>query len=194
MQSQENAMSHIRMIDENEAMGKLAAVYEQIRSERGNLANIHRIHSLFPEALQAHMDLYRVLMFQGDGELSRSDAELIATIVSIENSCDYCALHHGDALASICEKQDKASPLSSNHHEEWKLDERQETLLHFATKLTHSPGAIDEEDIQCLRDAGMGDRGILEVVLITSYFCFVNRIALGLGVTTSPEERMGFRY
>jgi uncharacterized peroxidase-related enzyme len=182
------------MIDEGEAMGKLASVYARIRSERGNLANIHRIHGLFPEALEAHMELYNVLLFGSDGELSRADAELIATVVSIENSCDYCAIHHGDALTTQCESQGETSPLSSHHHEDWKLDNRQEVMLRFATKLTHTPCAIGESDIQSLRDVGLGDRGILDVVLVTSYFCFVNRIALGLGVTTSPEERTGFRY
>jgi uncharacterized peroxidase-related enzyme len=193
-QTKETVMPAIRVIHEDEATGALSEIYARIRSERGNIANIHRIHSLFPEALEAHMDLYRVLMFREERELSRVDAELIATVVSIENSCDYCALHHGDALAVQSELQGTPCPIPSHSHDDWQPDHRQLAILELATKLSQTPQAVDERDIQKVRQVGITDRGILEIVLITSYFCFVNRIALGLGVTTSQEERQGFHY
>lgn len=185
-------MPWIDVIDETHATGKLADTYRWIRETRGNIANIHRIHSQFPEAMRAHMELYRVLMF-GDLELSRADAELIATVVSMENSCDYCASHHGDALQELRRREGEACPLP-REPSEWNLDARQGALLHFATRLAQNPHAMSPEEIEALRGHGFSDRAVLETVLITSYFCFVNRIALGLGVTTSPEERAGFNY
>lgn len=41
---------------------------------------------------------------------------------------------------------------------------------------------MEPRDIENLRSAGLSDRQILEVALITAYFSFVNRIAQGLGV------------
>lgn len=38
-------------------------------------------------------------------------------------------------------------------------------------------------DLVPLREAGLEDRAILEVVEITAYFNFVNRLADGLGVS-----------
>lgn len=38
-------------------------------------------------------------------------------------------------------------------------------------------------DLQPLRDAGLGDRAVLEAVEVTAYFNFVNRLADGLGVS-----------
>ncbi len=190
----ESQVPFIRTIHERDASDELSRIYAQIHAERGNIANIHRIHSLFPEALEAHMELYRVLMFGQDRELSRADAELIATVVSIENSCDYCALHHGDALALYSEREGKPCPVTSPNHDEWRPDDRQRAMLDLATKLSQTPHAVNDQDIQLVKQAGFTDRGILEIVLVSSYFCFVNRIALGLGVTTSPEERQGFRY
>ena len=187
-------MPWIHVIDEPQAEGKLAEIYAGLRDTRGNVANIHRIHSLFPEALRAHMDLYRVLLYSNDAEISRADAELIATVVSIENSCDYCAAHHGDALSAQYADQPAACPIPSRDHTEWKLDGRQRAMLDFATKLAQIPHATSEEDVAALRTEGFTDRAILEIVMVTSYFCFVNRIALGLGVSLSAEERAGFRY
>jgi alkylhydroperoxidase family enzyme len=38
-------------------------------------------------------------------------------------------------------------------------------------------------DLEPLRTAGLNDRAILEVVEVTAYFNFVNRLADGLGVS-----------
>ncbi|MGM0510932.1 MAG: peroxidase-related enzyme, partial [Thermoplasmatota archaeon] len=41
---------------------------------------------------------------------------------------------------------------------------------------------------------GFGDDDILNIDLVASYFNFVNRIALGLGVEFLPEEVKGYDY
>ena len=51
---------------------------------------------------------------------------------------------------------------------------------------------MTESDLDELRAAGLSDRDILDVTLITAYFNFVNRIAQGLGVTFSDEEITGY--
>lgn len=71
------------------------------------------------------------------------------------------------------------------------LDERLHAILTFAEKLTLEPRQMRREDHQPLRDAGLDDRGILEVVQVTAYFNYVNRLADGLGV--SLEEGHGER-
>ena len=45
-------------------------------------------HSLNPVALQAHVRLYRTIMF-GDSPLSRTEREAIAVAVSAANDCYY---------------------------------------------------------------------------------------------------------
>ncbi len=55
-------------------------------------------------------------------------------------------------------------------------------ILAFSEKLTLAPKEVREADLARLRAIGLDDRGILEVVEITAYFNFVNRLADGLGV------------
>lgn len=52
------------------------------------LDNVLACHSLNPEALQAHLLLYRTIMF-GESPLSRSEREAIAVAVSAANDCHY---------------------------------------------------------------------------------------------------------
>jgi uncharacterized peroxidase-related enzyme len=56
-------------------------------------------------------------------------------------------------------------------------------VLAFAEKLTLEPRNMEKGDVERLRAAGLDDRGILEVVEVTAYFNFVNRLADGLGVS-----------
>jgi uncharacterized peroxidase-related enzyme len=81
-------MAWIEVRGEADASGKLAAQYEQVRKAAGYVANVLQVHSLNPPALEAHLDLYRVLMFGRSG-LSHRQREMIAVVVSATNGCHY---------------------------------------------------------------------------------------------------------
>jgi uncharacterized peroxidase-related enzyme len=60
-------------------------------------------------------------------------------------------------------------------------------MLAFARKLNFHPPRVTAEDVQRLRDAGFGDRAVLDIVLVVSLFNFMNRLADGLGVEAEPH-------
>ena len=51
-----------------------------------------------------------------------------------------------------------------------------------------------KEHYDNLRSAGLDDRMILDATLIISYFNFVNRMILGLGVNVDEKETEGYNY
>ena len=55
-------------------------------------------------------------------------------------------------------------------------------MLGYAVKLSLEPWNMEEADVQELRDVGFSNAGILEIVHVTGYFSYVNRLADGLGV------------
>ena len=57
-------------------------------------------------------------------------------------------------------------------------------MLSFAVKLTVTPGAMNDADVDSLRTAGFSDRDILDIVEVVGYYAYVNRIADGLGLET----------
>lgn len=81
-------MAWIKVIDEAEATGGLKELYGRNREPWGGVDNILKIHSLAPETLTAHLLLYKTLM-HGPGELSRTQREMIAVVVSALNRCHY---------------------------------------------------------------------------------------------------------
>ena len=183
-------MAWIEQIGQEDASGELKAVYEELVRKRGKLSNIMQVQSLNPGAMQKHLDLYVHLMFGRSG-LSRADREAIAVVVSATNDCAYCVSHHAEALAHY-EKNDAITELMKGLRF-LEMSDRTGRILTYAAKLTQKPASVTEKDIEGLRDAGLSDEEILDVNLLTSYFNFVNRIALGLGVGFSAEETEGYK-
>lgn len=61
-------------------------------------------------------------------------------------------------------------------------------ILSFVVKLTRAADTVTAGDVQALRDGGLSDAAIHDLVAVTAYFNFVNRMALGLGVELEPPD------
>ena len=55
-------------------------------------------------------------------------------------------------------------------------------MLDYVRKLTRDPGGMTAADAEALRAAGFGDRAVLDICQVASYYAYVNRLADGLGV------------
>jgi len=186
-------MPFIETINYEDATGEIRKVYEDLRSSRGKVAEVHKIQSLNPKALVAHMELYMATMF-GKSPLKRMQREMIAVVVSASNNCPYCIEHHAEALQHFWKDRDRVNQLAADFRSV-KLDEKDFTLCAYAKHLTENPGEGDRQArVQRLREQGFSDRAILDATQVIGYFNFVNRMVLGLGVEFSEEEVKGYKY
>jgi len=184
-------MSWIEEIAVDDADGKLAEIYADLIKKRGKISNILQVHSLNPDALSSHLDLYMAIMF-GKSGLSRAEREAIGVVVSATNDCAYCVNHHAEALKRYVKDEETLSLLSSGDGLE-TLEPRLSNIVRHAEKLTSAPEAMTESDLGELRAVGLTDNDILDLTLIAAYFNFVNRMALGLGVAFTADEVSGYR-
>lgn len=185
-------MPFIQTIDYPNSAGELRRAYDQITGSRGKLAEVHKIQSLNPEAMLAHMDFYKAIMF-ARSPLKRYQREMMAVIVSAANQCDYCIEHHKEALLFYWKDQEKVDHLLAVR-EEAGLTEIDRALCWFAEAVTLNPGDIAGSEIEKLRSLGLPDRAILDATQIIAYFNFVNRMVLALGVEFNEEEKKGYKY
>lgn len=183
-------MSWIDEVDVNKADGRLAEMYRELIEKRGKVSNILKVHSLNPDAMGNHLDLYMTLMF-GKSGLSRAEREAIAVVVSAENDCAYCINHHVEALKRYIKDEEVLGMLATADGLE-TLEPRLSNIVRHAEKLSSAPGAMTESDLGELRAVGLSDSDILDLTLITAYFNFVNRIAQGLGVEFTTDELSGY--
>lgn len=159
----------------------LKQIYEGAE-ERTNepTANVLKVHSIRPKTLEAHMSLYETIMF-GDGELSRSQREMIGVVVSSTNKCPYCASHHSLAMYQVTQNKELMEQVAKDYNLA-HLPEVDLEICKYAEKLTKISYKMHEGDIQKLRDLGLSDEAIFDVNQIAAYFNYVNRIVDGLGV------------
>jgi uncharacterized peroxidase-related enzyme len=63
-----------------------------------------------------------------------------------------------------------------------ELSQANRAMLDYVAKVTLAPATTEESDIIRLREAGFGDKAILEINQITGFFAWCNRTVDGLGV------------
>ena len=83
-------MASVRLIAEDEATGKVKALYEEIKSELGIdfVPNLYRAMASNPDYLEANWRKVKAVMF-ASGKLDRLTKEIIAVAVSAVNACRY---------------------------------------------------------------------------------------------------------
>ena len=81
-------MAWIDTINERDADGSLKDQYAKLKDSRSGIDNILKIHSLNPESLDAHVRLYKTIMY-GKSPIRRVNREMIAVLVSSINQCHY---------------------------------------------------------------------------------------------------------
>ena len=65
------------------------------------------------------------------------------------------------------------------------LTEAERAMLEWSEKLTLTPSAMTQDDIQKLRDVGWTDRDILDIAHVSAYFNYRVRMVDGLGLPVS---------
>ena len=81
-------MARIEVIGPDQAAGELKTLYEEAIKRAGRIWNIVSIMSQNPSAMAASMQFYMTMMF-GVSPLTRSQREMLATVVSATNDCVY---------------------------------------------------------------------------------------------------------
>ncbi len=185
-------MPRIEVIQPEEATGELKAIYDNLVQTRGKIAEVHKIQSLNPESIVNHMDLYMTIMF-GRSPLKRVQREMMAVVVSKANNCEYCQVHHAEAVQNFWKDEAKTNLLKQDY-KQLDLSTIDLALCEYAEVVTKNPGISNKQDLtENLRKAGLEDRAILDATLVVAYFNFVNRIVLTLGVTLENDPG-GYKY
>lgn len=84
-------------------------------------------------------------------------------------------------LPNIGNDRELLKQLKQNWREA-SIDEEARAILGLAEKITLQPSSVRESDLNLLREKGLSDRLVLDVVLIAAQSNLTNRISLSLGV------------
>jgi uncharacterized peroxidase-related enzyme len=114
--------------------------------------------------------------------LCRRHKEMIATYVSGQNACPYCADSHGALLGMQGGSSEMICALQKDDLNTRVFTSAELALLRFAGIVNVNSPAVTRADVEAVVHAGWTEAQAAEVVHITALFAAFNRIANGFGL------------
>ena len=131
------------------------------------------------ETLKVRSPLFNAIMYDRGG-LSRAEREIGALGASVVNRCIYCAAVHASRHAQLT-KDDSVTDLLFSEGESATLGPRDQAIFDFAKELAKTPSEANASHVKALREAGLTELEILDLVLSSSLFGWANRLMHVLG-------------
>lgn len=132
-----------------------------------------------PEILRQRSSAFNAIMY-APGGLSRAERELGATVVSRINGCVYCGSVHAQRFEQLAKRNDVIAQIFENPATAGTT-EREKAIAAFSIKITEAPAQVDAADIQALKDVGLDDGQVLDLLHSDAIFAWANRLMLNLG-------------
>jgi alkylhydroperoxidase domain protein len=136
-----------------------------------------------PDVLEARTRTDKDIFYNPDAGLPRAERELAAASVSRLNGCIYCASVHARFAATYSKRTDDVDKLLAQGTGV-DLDKRWNAIVAASVALTETPISFGPEHIDRLREVGLDDDAIVDVINAASFFNWANRLMLSLGEPT----------
>ena len=162
---------------------------EQDMTERhlASLVDASRVKSPYfrllardPDVLEARTRTDKDIFYNPEAGLPRAERELAAAATSRLNGCIYCASVHARFAATYSKRVDDVQRLLDEGVGA-KLDARWEAIVAASVALTTLPIAFGPQHIERLREVGLDDAAIADLIGAASFFNWANRLMLSLG-------------
>ncbi|MDQ8027623.1 MAG: peroxidase-related enzyme [Brevundimonas sp.] len=176
-------MSRINLVDPAEATGEARDALSQIKSAFGVTPNMFRAAANSPAALKSMWGAFGAL---GGGVLDAKLGEQIAVAIADIDRCDYCLSAHtllGQKAGATAQEMAEAQAGRS-------ADPRTAAVLAFAVKVVRDRAQISDADVSALREQGLDDEAIVEVIAHIALNLFTNYLNVALDV---PVDFPGVR-
>jgi uncharacterized peroxidase-related enzyme len=175
-------MPFIETVPKDQAPPVLAELYEADRVKFGYVPNLTRAFSLRPGVYAAWRELIGAI--QAGMELRRYELATVAAARSLRSS--YCMLAHGSVLANRFLEPEALRAIVADHRNSG-LDEADVAVMDLAEKVADDATSVTQADIDRLRELGLTDPEILDVVLAAAARCFFSKVLDGVGALPDRE-------
>jgi uncharacterized peroxidase-related enzyme len=175
-------MAFTRSVPESEATGAVAEMYEADRATAGELLNFTKAFSLRPEVFAAWRELSGAIKANMDPR--RYELATIAAARRLRSS--YCMLAHGSVLMTNFMEPDALRAVVEDYVAA-DLEPVDLAVMKLPDKVALDATAVEENDVDELRELGLTDGEIVDVVLAAAARCFFSKTLDGLGV--EPDAR-----
>jgi uncharacterized peroxidase-related enzyme len=162
----------------------VAAAYNRDRDALGYVANYTRVFAHRPDVLAAWQGLNGSIK----ASMEARTYELATLAAALRLRSSYCSLAHGAVLAdrhlgSEVIPYVVADPASAG------LTPVEVAVMRLADKVAAGAAAMSADDLQELRDLGLDDAALLDVVLAAAARCFFSSVLDAVGAQPDAAYR-----
>ena len=150
-------MNRINVIEKTTANPEQLELLNAIESQLGMVPNFLKVFANSPVALRAFLGLHGVA---NDGELDPPTRERIALALAQQNGCEYCVSAH----TAIGSKTGLSRQEIHNARAGTSEDIKAAAIVKFANALMEKRGEVSTAEILTLRNLGVGDAELVEVI------------------------------
>ena len=172
----------ITPVPESESTDDLAEYYRKQRSAWGFLPNYAGAFSTRPDVAQAWNLLNSTIR---DG-MDRRRFELATIAAARALRSTYCTAAHSKFLRDVCGDEESLQSIAADPSGAG-LAAQDRAVYEFATKVATDAASIVLADIDRLREVGLSDADIADVVYAASARSFFTRVLDGLGVQLDQQ-------
>ena len=134
-----------------------------------------------PAILRARTLTDNDIFYNPDAGLPRGEREFAAAATSRFNGCIFCASVHSRFAAHFLQDPSDVQRLLDAGVDGAELSARHRAIVDATTALTRTPVAFGAGHVAALREVGLDDQAIADLVHASAFFNWANRLMLSLG-------------
>ena len=155
----------IAVLEESNVKAKVSDYY---------LLLVHQTRILHQRSIAFNAIMY------APGGLSRAERELGSLVTSRINGCVYCASVHAQRFEQLAKRGDVVAQVF-DEPQTAGTTAREKAIVQASIALTQTPDGFDAANIRALKEAGLTQTEILDLVHSVALFAWANRLMLNLG-------------
>ena len=173
----------------SEQIRKLFTHYRE-RFSRADLPGILLCFATNAAPLKGMLQIAEEFLF-AESLLTQRHKEMLATYISRQNACPYCADSHGALLGMRGGSPEMICSLQNGDLNAELFTKAELALLKFGAKVNAASSTITRADVEAAMDAGWTEAQVAEAVHVTALFAAFNRIANSFGLPSPYPQVFG---
>lgn len=138
-----------------------------------------------PDILRARTLTDKDIFTNAKDGLPRAEREFAAAATSRYNGCIFCASVHARFATHFSKRHDDVQRLLDEGIE-GEQDAAWRAVVDAAVALAATPPRLERAHLDALREAGLDEQSVSDVVHSAAFFNWANRLMLSLGEPTNP--------
>ena len=138
------------MVEEENAEGKVKAVYDELGSVFGKVPGVMKALSPWPDVLELYSTRIGMIMLS-ETLLTRAVKEMVAALVSKINECDYCLTYHKSFMVDAALTSPDAEAIVADYQTA-AISDAEKKLLAYVEKMTRHAYKTTDTDVDGLKE------------------------------------------